>query len=183
MPKRLDITEAAPPAIPSLRVYKFPEAQEAMVGPELTVYLARQITGLSFAEVEAAYEDLKSRVSALGFKVLQAMTGKKDLAGHQNLSACGIGRPLSTDHAIAQRDRWMVRQSDLVLMDLRGTTRISIGCCMELAWAFEMGKHNIVVLEPDNLHHHAFIHDCAHVIYETLEDALNYLGKLARQEI
>jgi hypothetical protein len=46
-----------------------------------------------------------------------------------------------------------------------------------------MGKHNIVVLEPDNLHHHAFIHDCAHVIYETLEDALNYLGKLARQEI
>jgi hypothetical protein len=51
---------------------------------------------------------------------------------------------------------------------------------MELAWAHDKGKHTIVVLEPGNIHEHAFVLEAADVVFNNEADALLYLKKLSK---
>jgi hypothetical protein len=73
----------------------------------------------------------------------------------------------------------MVHQSDVVYVNLLKTVAPSIGCIMELAWAHDLGKHTVVVMQKDNPHRHAFVLEAADVVFEEERDALRYLMKLA----
>jgi nucleoside 2-deoxyribosyltransferase len=77
----------------------------------------------------------------------------------------------------------MVRNCDIILTDLTGMTRNSIGCCMEMAWASLLGKHSIVVMEKENPHRHAFVLEAADIVFETLEEAIEYLKLLVNESI
>jgi nucleoside 2-deoxyribosyltransferase len=107
------------------------------------------------------------------------MTGKGYLRTELKLKAHGFDNPISTNHAIVKRDQWMIGQSDIVLVDLTGAERVSIGCMFELAWAMEKGKHTIVIMEKDNIHQHAFVIDSADIVFETPKDAMDYLEDLS----
>lgn len=146
---------------------------------ELSIYLAHQITGLSYEEVVSYYENVTKILTEFGYKIYCPMTGKSYLRTEDNLKNEGYKFPTSTDHAIKERDKWMVSQSDVVLTDLTGMTRVSVGCMMELAWADLLGKHTIVVMEKDNPHRHAFVLECADIVFETLPEALAYLKNLS----
>ena len=148
----------------------------------LTVYMAHPITGLSYDEVMAYFDDLESWLRSYGYAVLNPMGGKTHLRTEKNLDAHGYQNPVSTNHAIIERDRWMVvQQADIVLIDLTGASSVSIGCMMELAWAHDRGKHTLVVMETDNIHRHAFVLEAADVLFNTAQDARYYLAELALQ--
>ena len=69
-------------------------------------------------------------------------------------------------HAIFERDMWMVSSSDIILCDLSGSKAVSIGCCMEMAWAAKLGKHSILVMDDGNIHDHRFMREAADIVKE-----------------
>ena len=149
----------------------------------LKIYLARPITGCSFDEVSSYYEETRDILREMGYDPIIAMCGKSYFKDEQNFKAEGYKQPLSTDHAIFQRDKWMTHQCDVLLANLIGATKVSIGTCFEISWANYLGKHIVLVMEENNIHQHAFVKEAATVIYNNFQDALDYLSKLAKMEI
>ena len=149
---------------------------------KLTVYCARPMSGLSFNVVNDYYHNIQTELTRIGYNVLHPMCGKAALKQEgETLQPNGYVLPVSTNHAIFQRDRWMVRQADVIFANLIGATAVSIGTMMELAWGFEMGKHNVVALEKGNPHNHCFVAEAAHLTYPTYEEAIEYLKLLVQQ--
>ena len=144
----------------------------------LKIYLAHPISGLSGQEVFIYYENLKNKLSGY-YEMLCPMTGKECLREEEIFKAKDYTLPLATNHAIYNRDKWMVTNSDIVLCDFTGARTASIGCCMELAIANCFGKNIVVVMDKDNIHNHAFVKEASTVIYETLNEAVSYLRLLA----
>ena len=73
----------------------------------------------------------------------------------------------------------MVKMADIIFVNLVGAAAVSIGSCMELAWGDDNDKHTIVALEPENIHQHAFVLDCADIVFPAEQDAFDYLALLA----
>lgn len=143
----------------------------------MKIYLAGPITGKSYDEVVSMYREKTKVLSGLGYDVLCPMTGKEYLRNEVEFKAHGFDQsPISTNHAIFERDKWMVERADIILADLSNSgNRVSIGAVMELAWASITGTHSIVILPEDNIHQHAFVLEAGDIIFETLEDAMKYL--------
>ena len=142
----------------------------------MKVYVAHPMTGLSGEEVFQYYDDIKVKLH--WHKVLCPLTGKDHLREEESLGIDLENHPITTNHAIFQRDTWMVSQCDLVLCDLTGAQNVSVGCCMELAIASWLNKHTVIVMEKENVHNHPFIKEAADVIFETLDEAVDYVNSL-----
>lgn len=149
----------------------------------LKIYLARQIAGCAYQEVVDYYENARDILRDMGYEVSHAMCGKGYLKDEQCFKTGGYDHPSATDHAIFQRDKWMTHQCDILLVNLIGSTKVSIGTCFEIAWALDLGKHIVLVMEENNIHNHAFIKQSASVIYNNFEEALDYLAKLSKMEM
>lgn len=154
---------------------------------KLTVYCAHPISGETWENVVKYYTNIKITLENLGFNVLHPMTGKGEMrtqieerfkpAGHNATN------PMCTNHAIFERDRWMVQNCDVLYLDLRGCQGISIGCMMELAWASLLGKYTVVVMDEKGMHKHAFVLEAADIIFENSTTAIAYLEKFIGQKI
>ena len=146
----------------------------------MKIYLAHPISGLSYDEIMDYYVDTSNYLRDSGYEVLCPMTGKDSLRGEKRFGHEGYdSNPIATNRAILGRDHWMVNQADIVYINLLGAKSVSIGCCMELAFAFTHHKHTILVMEKNNPHRHAFVLESADIIFETVEEAEVYLGRLA----
>ncbi len=149
----------------------------------MIIYLALPISGRSYDAVVAEIFEKKHILESYGYKVLQPMTAKGYLRTEKKFVAHGYNNPVSTNHAIVERDKWMVSKSDIVFMDFSAATDVSIGCTMELAWGALLGKHTVIVLPEENPHRHAFVLDSADIIFETTEEAMGYLRLLMTGEM
>lgn len=146
------------------------------------IYLVRPISGCTFQEVTQGYKETANILLNHGYQVLHAMMGKEDLQQNDEVfKNHGYTHPVATDRAILGRDRWMVKKADIVFANFLGAKRVSIGSMMELAWAHDHGKHVVIAMEKDNIHRHAFVTGCADILFETQEEALNYLSRLTAQ--
>jgi nucleoside 2-deoxyribosyltransferase len=144
-----------------------------------TVYTALPITGRSYDEVVNDIHTTKNQLESYGYHVLQPMTGKAYLRNEVEFKAEGFQNPVSTNHAIFERDMFMVKTCDIVLVNFTLAKPTAIGMTMELAWASILGKHSVIVLPKDSPHRHAFILEAADIIFETTEEAMEYLRKFA----
>ena len=147
--------------------------------PQFSVYCARPLTGCKYEEIVGYYNRVGSRLNSAGMRVLTPMCAKGCISDGSKVKGQGYKQPTSTNHAIKERDKWMVQNSNVIFVNLIGTTRVSIGSVMELAWADLLGVHAVVVLDEQNIHQHAFVLDCADIVFTTEEEALIYLEKLA----
>lgn len=151
----------------------------------MRLYIAGYITGLTFEQASSYFTRTRDLLADVGYEVYHPFTGKGQLrreAGALKSSDYIDDSPLLTAHGITHRDHWMVKQADVVLMDLSRAREVghpSIGCTAELAWCFAYQKHSVVVRQSDDpYHHHAFINEMATVIYPDLDSALHYLAAL-----
>jgi len=150
----------------------------------MKIYLARPITGHAADEVIEYYQITANILRDIGYEVFHAMCAKTYLHGDLDVKAKGYDWfPLSTDHAIVKRDHWMTSQCDVLFVNLLNCKRVSIGTCFEMSWAHHMGKHIVLVMDKQNIHQHAFVLEAADVIYEDYNCALDYLNKLAKNQI
>lgn len=141
------------------------------------IYLAHPITGLKTRDVFAYYDNI-AECLAEKHTILSPMTGKDYLRNETVMQKSYEDYPISRGHAIFERDQWMVSISDIVLCDFTGAKTVSIGCCMEMAWAAKLGKHSVVVMEDGNPNDHRFMREAADIVFATLNEALTYIKQL-----
>jgi hypothetical protein len=150
------------------------------------VYLAGPITGQTYDGANDWREAAIARLAKVGIKGLSPLRGKYYLEGLTDIPD-SLDVPLSTPKGITTRDRWDCLRCDVLLVNFIGAKRVSIGSCMEIAWADT--RHTPIVLAMEspqevatgtalsrgNVHEHAMIRECAGFILPTLEEALSYV--------
>lgn len=145
------------------------------------VYLSGPISGYSYEEVTAWRNEVRERLEATGlYDCLDPMRGKHHLENKReidNTAFEGVDGYLT----VFNRDRWDVKRSDIIFMNLAGAKGPSIGSCFELAWAHELDKYVIVVMEKDDPHWHTFVHKAASVVFTDLEEAILYMEEYLLQ--
>ena len=146
---------------------------------KLKIYFAGPISGKSGDDVFEYYRSIEKEFAGLA-TILSPMTGKAELRFEKSYDPKGYSDPVATDHAIVERDLWMVRQADIVFVNLFLTEWVSIGSVSELAWAHLLGKHTVVALEKDNIHEHAFVVQMADIRYFNPRMARVYLKELCQ---
>lgn len=145
-----------------------------------TIYLSAPISGLTASEAFLRFDMMKMDLKGW-YTILNPLTGKDYLRalGDEILAATNVAGPLSADHPIFNRDHWMVTQADVVLVDLTGAKKVSIGCMFEMAWASHLDKHVILIMDAGNVHQHSFVKQAAHVVFSDYMDAMLYARELA----
>lgn len=139
-----------------------------------TVYLCGPISGLSFDEC-VAYYDQVNQLLPPWIVPISPMRGKGYLKGEPVLGDTYENTVLSSGKAIVTRDYFDVKRADVILANFIGAKRVSIGSLFEIAWAFEMKKPVILAMEPGNLHDHAFVREACGIRAHTLEEAVKAL--------
>jgi hypothetical protein len=150
----------------------------------MKIYLGLSISGRSYDDVVSELSFKKGYFEELGYEVLSPMTGKSYLRTEVQFKAQGYHNPVSTNHAIYERDIWMVHQSDILFMDFSNSKDVtSIGMIAELSVGAFLRKHTVCVIPDTNIHNHAFILEMADIVFKSVDEAYEYFGKLVAQEI
>ena len=152
----------------------------------MKVYLAGAITGLTFDESVDWREYAKKRLSnndyenysplyntgIVGYSPMRAkdyLAGLGALSGHPEAYDDYI---LSTAKGITYRDSWDVQTADLILVNLLGTEKVSIGTVLEIGMGYAQRKPIVVAMEEDNIHNHAMLNTMVGWICPDLDYAI-----------
>ena len=81
----------------------------------LKIYCAGPITGLTGEQVFNHYDNVSSKLRGAGFQVFHPMVGKDHMRTEVGFKSTGHNEnPITKDRAIYGRDKWMVKQSDII---------------------------------------------------------------------
>ena len=142
-----------------------------------SVYLAGPIAGSTFDEAghwrDQAREQL-ARYKIDGFSPLRAKGYLRALGSLSPECAVeGEAGVLSRPKAIMARDFFDANTCDVLLVNLLGATRISIGTVMEVAWAFQKHTPIVCCIEPQgNVHEHAMLSEAIGFRVSSLEEGI-----------
>ena len=141
------------------------------------IYLSGPITGLSYREARHGWREVAAQMITNSMpgevEILSPMRAKRHLADHHDLSPMGDPNSiLSCPRGITTRDRYDTMRCDLMLVNLLGAERISIGTMIEFGWADAARVPIVCAIEPmGNLHEHAISSDLIGFRCPTLEEA------------
>jgi nucleoside 2-deoxyribosyltransferase len=140
-----------------------------------SVYLAGPIAGLTYDGAQdwrnEAYDALRRR----DIKAFSPLRGKEYLRVMGELDAQAYNsNPLSSARGIMCRDFHDCTTCDVLLVNLLGSKKVSIGSCMEMAWAYQKRTPVVCVIEDDgsNCHEHAMIGQAIDYRADTLEQGI-----------
>jgi nucleoside 2-deoxyribosyltransferase len=143
-----------------------------------TVYLAGPIAGLNYDGATWWREYAASYLEDFDIKALSPMRAKQYLRDVETFSGnCGAESsmgPLSGARAVVARDRFDVERCNVLLVNLLGAERVSIGTMFEIAWAHQRHTPVVLVMEADgsNIHEHAFVTEAAGFRVATLDEGI-----------
>jgi len=145
-----------------------------------TVYLAGPISGLSYKGATDWRQFAELELRDAGIKGLSPMRAKeylKDVTSDVGFSSTcheyGHLSPLSGPRGIMTRDRFDATRCDVLLVNLAGAEKVSVGTVMEIAWADLCRTPIVCVMEPDNVHEHAMVTEAIGFRVSTLEEGLH----------
>lgn len=142
------------------------------------VYCAGPITGLTLKGCTDWRVHAKAELANAGINGVSPMRGKDYLAKIGKISGTGeeyahLG-VLSTPRAVMTRDRFDATRCDVLLVNLLGAERVSIGTVMEIAWADACRTPIVCAIEPEgNCHEHMMIREALGFRVQTLKEALH----------
>lgn len=145
-----------------------------------TVYLAGPISGLTYHEATGWRDLVTAELREFGIKCQSPMRAAVHLRHAAGvLGDCEIQagtkpavEAMSTPRGVVARDKFDSTRCDVLLVNLLGAKRVSIGTCVEIGWANALNIPIIVVMEAGNIHNHAFIRESASFITESLSDSV-----------
>lgn len=148
-----------------------------------TVYLAGPISGLNYDGATEWREGAIADLAAAGIKGLSPMRAKEYLRDQYDASGgfsatCeeyGHLSCLSGPRGIMTRDRFDATRCDVILVNLLGAERVSLGTVMEVAWADLKRIPIVCVMEAGNVHEHAMLNEAIGFRCATLEEALHVI--------
>lgn len=82
------------------------------------------------------------------------------------------------DDAVADEDFEWIAESDAVIAYFKDAERASIGSCVELGYAYALGKPIITVVEKGSVHDHLFVRRVSTIIVPSLHKAIVQLKRL-----
>jgi nucleoside 2-deoxyribosyltransferase len=97
---------------------------------------------------------------------MEVIDESKELTSDERLRLILHGR------SIAARDRFDISRCDLVLANLKNSSKVSIGSVGEIFWADAYRKPVILVRERGNIHTHAMLDALVGWIFEDLNEAI-----------
>ena len=143
----------------------------------MKIYLAGPITGCMYEDAtdwRTWFSDtLAQVVSPDAAYCASPMRGKHYLRDTGPIAVMGHPSPLSTNRAIMTRDHWDCMTADIIVANLLGTEKVSIGTVMEIGWAHAYRKPLVLVIEAGNLHQHPMVLEAAGFTVTTLEEAVH----------
>lgn len=138
-----------------------------------TVYLAGPLTGQKNEDIVDWRMSATSRLKEIGITTHSPIEAiRHRLARNEDFpNASPDGDIAEHPDLIFDKDTFLVRKSDLVLMDLR-TSWKSVGTLFELGYAHAYNKPVVVICKPSTIERHPFIYRSSVVTHE-LDDALD----------
>jgi nucleoside 2-deoxyribosyltransferase len=124
-----------------------------MSARRLSAYLAGPISGCSYEGATEWREEVKRKLAGK-VDCYSPMRHKEFLKDESNIAMMYHDKidVMSTSKGIMTRDYNDCINANVLLVYLAGTTKVSAGTVMELAWAFHKRIPTVVVCEPDNIH-------------------------------
>ena len=147
----------------------------------MKVYLAGAITGLTYDGANDWRTVVSEKLLHDGITPVNPLRAKEFLKEYGILERNYLkAHPLSTGKGIVTRDRNDVKNCDIVLMNLQGAERVSIGTMVEVGWADAWRKPIVIVQdEGPGFYDHEFIKEIAGYIVYSLDDALEIVRAIA----
>lgn len=145
-------------------------------------YLAGPITGCQYGECVDWREWFRKNLPACveGLSPMRGKTYLKNLGAikHQEYEDWVLCR----DDAIMARDYFDCQRADVVVVNLLGAQRVSIGTVMEIAWCYQKHTPMVFIAEKGNVHDHPMIRACGGFQVETVEEALHVVKAILDTE-
>lgn len=139
-----------------------------------TVYLAGPITGQTYSGATDWRDFAKENLNTVGIDAFSPMRGKQYLLQETSIGDAYEASILSTSKAIMTRDFFDCQRCDMLMVNFREAERVSIGTCMEIAWAYANRKPVVLIIENrGNLHDHAMIREACGYRVDRVEDAIS----------
>ena len=148
----------------------------------LLVYQAGPIKGCSYKGATDGREYAAAELRKRGIEALSPMRGKEFLKRKRKIGDSYPDHPMSTDGAIVSRDRSDLRRCDVVLMDLRGADKISLGTAVELGWADAWRKPVVMVIDKGNVHDHPFTRHLRAAVTDDLDEGIEMVCSILNVE-
>lgn len=146
------------------------------------VYLAGPITGQSYAgatDWRTSATDMLHLLSKGDIRCLDPMRNKAYLNNELNIGDHYDEHIMSSQRGIFGRDRFDCMRADLVLVNMLGATRVSIGTVMEIAWANSRNIPVVLAMEKEgNPHEHAMLREACYWRTDDLPDAVLTVAKI-----
>lgn len=123
------------------------------------VYLAGPINGTTFKESTEWRNEIAKTLSLYNITPLSPMRGKKPyLKDETNIKDTYDEQMFSSKSCVNISDYHDVKSSEALLVNLLDAKKVSIGTVMEIAWAQEMRKPVVLVMEDEgNIHDHGML--------------------------
>jgi nucleoside 2-deoxyribosyltransferase len=145
-----------------------------------TLFLSGPITGLSYNEVVAWRDMVRAELQSCGIICFSPMRGFKEwLGGETKIKESYQENPSGTDAAITDQDYFDVARCDVLMVNLLNTKEISKGTLFEIAWAYQLRKPLILVIEKQgNVHEHPMVRRAATYRVDTVADGIAIAKRL-----
>ena len=141
------------------------------------IYLAGPIAGLNYKESTDWRQYVIDNTDS-AIECLSPLRKKQYLKNCGNLEGTFDKWPLSTQRGIYARDRFDCHRSDLVLVNLMEAKTVSIGTCMEIAWAAQNNTPIVLIMENGGLHEHPMILEACPFLVNSIDEAIGLVHAL-----
>lgn len=142
----------------------------------MRIYLVGPMTGQSGGDIKDWRSTVKSLISDADFVDPAVWDVDKKEWFHQKERPSEALRRRDHGRLVADRNKLLIKSSDLVFANLLGAKKASIGSVGELFWGNSFGKPVIVVREAvGNVHDHAMVNAIATRICNSIEEGCDVL--------
>lgn len=143
------------------------------------VYLAGPIKGLSYTDATSWRTVAAFDLRRFGIKTTDPLRGKSYLTNETVLDADYPDHPMSTQRGIMTRDYYDCVNANCILVNFIGAASVSIGACMECAWAYQKQIPVVCVIEKEgNLHDHPMLRETIGYRVDNLVEGINLVRVL-----
>jgi len=150
-----------------------------------SIYLAGPITGGSYRGATDWRNYFKEEFDAKWYsagkiEVLSPMRHKDYLLQETKIGDSYDSMIMSSQRGITARDRFDTTNASLVVVNLLGATRVSIGTMIELGWADANNTPIVLVMEKDgsNVHDHAMVREVSPFWVDNIDEAIAVAGRI-----
>jgi nucleoside 2-deoxyribosyltransferase len=146
----------------------------------MLVYLAGPITGLSYDDCVDWRQKAVDYLREFDIIGLSPLRGKEYLKHETNVSdnydhsESALIAAMSGQRGIYYRDKFDCHRAGIVLVNMLGAKRVSIGTVMEIAWAAGNNIPVVLIMENEgNVHEHSMLREACAFRVDNLDDALH----------